>query len=256
MSLIDEVAPADRANLAALFADPRPLSPGVDMVLEGLGGAAFVDDATAPNSASLTLGSYAYFGGDASSDGANGLVDLLDDGSRLMVGDQRWINLAITRFAGVERLHRMTFSRDALNIDILRQQSHRISDTTQIVPVGLDLARQMMSDVDESLIGVFPDPEAFIRGGMGYVAVRGEKVICGATSAMMSADAIEIQITTADNAQRQGLATAVSATLIVECLERGIEPHWSTTNDPSRGLAEKLGYVMNGAHETLVRSKG
>ena len=255
MSDIVEIAPTKRRNLARLFAEPRPLSPGVDMVLEGLGGDAFADDASAPTAALLTLGGYAYLGGDTSSSGVDALIGLLDDRWRLIVGDQEWLARVQSQVSGTARIHRMTFSRDALNVDSLRQQSRVLPDGRELVSIDLHFAMRMQSDIKNSgFLGVFPTPEAFMTGGTGYVAVRHGKVICGATSAMMSANAIEIQITTADNAQRQGLATAVSASLIVHCLERGIEPHWSTTNEPSRGLAEKLGYVRNGSHETLVRA--
>jgi len=255
LSGIVEVAQADRANLAPLFSDPRPLTPGVEMVLEGLGGAAFADDSTSPSAALLTLDGYAYFGGDASSDDADDLIALLDDRWRLIVGDQQWLPRVQSQVTRTALIHRMTFSRDVLIIDSLYQQARGMDDSTAMFPVDLDLATRMHADIENSgLLGVFQTPEAFMTGGTGYVAVRDGKVICGATSAMSAANAIEIQITTAESAQRQGLATAVSAALIVHCLERCIEPHWSTTNEPSRGLAEKLGYVRNGAHETLVRA--
>ena len=114
----------------------------------------------------------------------------------------------------------------------------------------------MVEDDGPDLIGVFPCPEAFVEDAFGYVAVRGGKVICGATAAACAARSVEIQITTAPEARREGIATAVSAALIADCLERGIAPHWSTVNDASRALAEKLGYVVDGSHETLARGPG
>ena len=242
--------------LASLFADPRPLSPGVDMVLEGLGGAAFADNATSPDAALLTLDAYAYFGGDPSSDGADGLIGLLDDRWRLIVGDQQWLSRVQSQISGTARIQRMTFSRDALDIEALRQQARSVSDAFEIVATNLDIAQRMITDVGSELIGVFPSPEAFVESGFGYVAIREGKIVCGATAAMSATNAIEIQITTARSARRQGLAAAVSAALIAHCLERGVEPHWSTTNQSSRGLAEKLGYEVDGTYETLVRVPG
>lgn len=48
-----------------------------------------------------------------------------------------------------------------------------------------------------------------------------------------------------------GLATAVGATLIVHCLEHGIEPHWDTSNPVSENLAKKLGYIPDTNYEWL-----
>ena len=254
LSDIVEVAAADREMLSSLFAGPLPLSPGAEMVLEGLAGAAFIDDVTAPNAALLTLSNYAYFGGDATSSSAAGLIGLLGDHRWLIVANQLWLTGVRSHIAGTMPLHRMTFSRDALDIESLRQQARGVSDATEIVATDLDISQRMITDVADDLIGVFPTPAAFVESGFGYVAIRDGNVLCGATTAMRAARAIEIQITTVENAQRQGLATAVAAALIVHCLERGIEPHWSTINEPSRALAEKLGYVMHGSHQTLLRA--
>ncbi len=255
LSGVVEIVGAERQSLSPLFTDPRPLSPGIDMVLENLGGAAFADDATTPRATLLTLAGYAYFGGDASSDGASVLIGLLDDRWRLIIGDQQWLERVQSQVSGTTSINRMTFSREALDIDVLRQRSGVLPDATEIVAVDADIASRMHLEIENSgFLGVFQTPEAFMAGAMGFVALRGGKVVCGATAATMSANAVEIQITTSEAAQRQGLATAVSAALIVHCLENGLEPHWSTTNEPSRGLAEKLGYVKDATHQTLVRA--
>jgi hypothetical protein len=41
---------------------------------------------------------------------------------------------------------------------------------------------------------------------------------------------------------RFGLARAVAATLMLECLERGLTPHWNAANPVSQQLAVSLGY--------------
>lgn len=73
-----------------------------------------------------------------------------------------------------------------------------------------------------------------------------------ATTAIVADGAIEIQVNTEESARRQGLATAVSAALILHCLEHGIEPHWSTSDPVSHRLAERLGYVATENHDWLV----
>lgn len=41
---------------------------------------------------------------------------------------------------------------------------------------------------------------------------------------------------------QRGLATVVCASLLVHCLERGIQAHWGAANPQSAALAEKLGF--------------
>jgi predicted GNAT family acetyltransferase len=48
--------------------------------------------------------------------------------------------------------------------------------------------------------------------------------------------------------RRRGIATACSAKLILECMERGLYPSWDAANRISVHLAEKLGYREKGAY--------
>lgn len=77
-------------------------------------------------------------------------------------------------------------------------------------------------------------------------------MVCGATSAFVCEGAIEIQINTVKAYRGLGLATAVGATLLVHCLEHGIEPHWDAGAPDSERVAAKLGYVPDSAYEWLV----
>lgn len=74
-----------------------------------------------------------------------------------------------------------------------------------------------------------------------------------AVSLMQCREGIHIGIETHPDFRNKGLATAVAAELLVHCIERGIDPHWSASseNAASIHLAEKLGYVRDGVYEAL-----
>jgi predicted GNAT family acetyltransferase len=99
---------------------------------------------------------------------------------------------------------------------------------------------------------VFASPSDFFERGVGFCALSGEQMVCAATSAFICDGAIEIQINTNRGYRRMGLATAVGATLLVHCLEHGIDPHWDTGDPASARVAEKLGYLPESAYEWLV----
>ncbi|TKI92441.1 GNAT family N-acetyltransferase, partial [Bacillus cereus] len=63
-------------------------------------------------------------------------------------------------------------------------------------------------------------------------------------------DGIEIEVATDHNHRREGLATVVSAALILDCLENGKYPNWDAANTTSAKLAEKLGYEFDKAYDT------
>ena len=62
----------------------------------------------------------------------------------------------------------------------------------------------------------------------------------------------EIEVETSPYYRRCGLATVVSAALVLECLERGLEPCWDAANPASAGLARKLGLESVGCYNAYV----
>lgn len=88
----------------------------------------------------------------------------------------------------------------------------------------------------------FESYEDFRKNGLGYVIYKEEQLVCIASSYTSYKNNIGVTIGTLDEHRRKGLAAACAATLILECLKRGIYPEWEAANTASVALAEKLGY--------------
>lgn len=86
--------------------------------------------------------------------------------------------------------------------------------------------------------------------GLGFAAIQNGELVAGVSSYSSYRDGIEIEIVTRQDHRRRGLAYACAATLIVECLSRGLYPSWDAANLWSVALAEKLGYHFS--HEYPV----
>ena len=70
------------------------------------------------------------------------------------------------------------------------------------------------------------------------------KILSVASTFMPFKDEFEIDVRTIDTEHRRmGLATVVSAALMIHALENGLVPHWDAANEASVGLALKLGYT-------------
>lgn len=82
------------------------------------------------------------------------------------------------------------------------------------------------------------------EAGLGVAILEGDKLVAGASSFASSSTAIEIEIDTHPDYQRQGLARVASAQLLLTCLEGGIEPSWDAHNLTSCHLAQQLGYEL------------
>ncbi len=78
-------------------------------------------------------------------------------------------------------------------------------------------------------------------------------IISGASSYAICNRGIEIQVNTNPAYRRQGLATIVSAALLVESLKTGRAPHWDAGNPESAQLAKKLGFIPLGTYKMLLR---
>lgn len=95
----------------------------------------------------------------------------------------------------------------------------------------------------------FRTAEEFVTKGIGYLILKGDEIVAGATSYSLYDEGIEVQIETHKNYRKQGLATVVGAKLILECQRKGMYPSWDAANMISVRLAEKFGYSLIGAYD-------
>lgn len=100
------------------------------------------------------------------------------------------------------------------------------------------------------LIAGFPTWEDYQRLGIGCVVTDHGIIAAGASSYSRYRTGIEIEIDTKPEYRRKGLATAVGAALILECLRAGLYPSWDAASRISVALAEKLGYTFSHAYPT------
>ena len=63
----------------------------------------------------------------------------------------------------------------------------------------------------------------------------------------------EVEVDTAPEVRRQGLASACAARLVLTCLEQGLYPSWDAHTRVSLALAEKLGYHSAGEYRTYIK---
>ena len=96
-------------------------------------------------------------------------------------------------------------------------------------------------------------PAHLATDGVGFGAVVAGRLACAATSYTASSRHVEIAIATRPAHRGQGLAAAVSAALVVHCLENGLVPCWSASNPVSQRLAQRLGYRPGPVSEVLLR---
>lgn len=90
--------------------------------------------------------------------------------------------------------------------------------------------------------------ETFEKEALGVVVLDGDKIVAGASSFSFFQGGIELQLDTDEAYRGKGIATAVAATLILECIHRNLYPCWDAANLTSVRICTKLGYHCSGEY--------
>ena len=225
-----------------------------DAILEGIMGEALVDDKADPRVAVLQIPKLKISipGGDAHHPAGREFIKSLPRFSALICASQEWEELLQETLAGkLIGMQRYAFTSEKLDIDHLRKLASQIPAGYRFRRIDLSLAKQLAAERSEfasAHMRNFDSPEDFIARGFGFCALDGDQIVSAATTFVVCSKGIEIEVGTREKQRGKGLATAVSAQLLVHSLQHGLNPHWDAENKRSVGLAEKLGYMPQGTY--------
>lgn len=249
----------ERWKIADLFKKHKP-NILIDKVLEEHLGSVIVDDPDKPTLAQLAYEGTVVYGGDTKHPLAKELIKEFPINRGVSFLPKAWVDLVRSVHGdNITTLERMTFYMQYLDVNHLEKLEQGLSSEFEIRKIDIDLATQITtiqnSDFPHHMIH-FNSVEDFVNYGVGYCILTDNKVVSVASSTdKIINQSIDVQIDTHSDFRNRGLATVVCATLLRYCLEQDIEPHWSTTTNDSRRVAEKLGYKYKDKYEVLVRTQ-
>ena len=226
----------------------------LDGILEGRNGRARVDRSAEPTVAECGVGPFLFLAGDSESAAAERHVRSVGAERVLLLPDAGWrdaVRRAIDHRIGIEP--RISYSCEKLDPTHLRSLQKTRADM-EVIRLDAGTLDQAVREVSPALLRpeVFASARDFEERGIGYGALHSGRLVAGAVSGYISNAGIEIQINTDPDYRRRGFARAVGIPLILECLERGLEPNWDSSNPASQQLAEQLGYVQRGSYEWWI----
>lgn len=222
--------------------------------LQGHMGTAWVNNLENPTVAQITVGIFTFYAGDPNVKETEELLRNIPERILVIVNSEEWKKRLETFYERkIDKFLRYKFKRNSKVFNRPKLQS-----LISTLPKGYELRRidehiannPTLHNLSEDFIGQFQSVEDYINRGVGYSILYNGEVVCGASSYSIYDDGIEIEVATDHNHRRKGLATVVSAALILDCLEKGIYPNWDAANTTSAKLAEKLGYVFDKAYDT------
>ena len=241
----------NRMRLARAFQRNKRVDYSIDCVVEGQMGRAFADDLNHPTAFCITVGPFWYFAGDANGPGGQALLEEFPAYRLLMPSPSEWIAAAQKLFRDrLVSFPRYSFSADQLSEAHLAELFDNSPYREQVVPLDAALASRLAAQPESYLeIGDFDSPTDFFERGVGFAALKGEKIMGVAYSSLVCSRGIEVSIYIEERFRQRGVGTALASRLLLECKRWGMRPNWDAANPESCKLAQKLEYVFVEAYD-------
>lgn len=242
------LTPTNRLRVAEAFRHNPRVDYSLDCVIEGQMGRAYADDPERPTAYRLTVGPFWYFAGDADGPGGRALLAEFPPYNLLMPSPPAWVAAAKETF-GDKLVSFPRYSFDAGSLSeahlsaLLAASPHR--DRVRRVDGELLARPDNFVETED-----FDSPADFLERGIGYTLLEGDGLAGAAYSSLVCSRGIEVSLFVDEPFRRRGVATAISAALLLECARRGLRPNWDAANPESCALAEKLGYTPAGSYDS------
>lgn len=207
-------------------------------------GTAYADDLYTPLSAQIIIGGFCFFAGDVNQHLIRN--NLKSDFEIMVPQNCKWEEaIELIYEENATRRIRYATKKEPNIFDISKLQGivSRLPETYELRLIDRVLYEQVMSSgwaVD--LCVNYEDYSDYMANGLGVVILKNGDIVSGASSYTYYDGGIEVEIDTRIDERRKGLALACGASLILECLKRGLYPSWDAHNLGSLALSEKLGY--------------
>ena len=238
---------ADTEKAAALFEGWSETL--IRSCLQKVMGKVFVTDLEKPQSALAFVGCFAFYGGAPD----RALVMHQPAGFVIMTpGNEAWASLIEECWPSAKKEVRFSIRKDTrFDIPALKKMAETIPEGYELRRIDAEIYDQCLSNpLTCDFVSCFESKEQYLELGRGMVLLKDGRIVSGASSYTRYKEGIEIEVDTVSEERRKGLATIVSAALILQCLEEGLYPSWDAQNMISVHLAEKLGYAFD--HEYTV----
>ncbi len=251
-----ELNRTNRLKLAAAFRQNQAADYPIDCVLEGQMGKAYVDNLAYPLAYCVQVGPYSYFAGEADSAGGYLMLEGLPADRLFMLSSLDWLDIAQEVYGQSLRLcTHYRFSPAGLSAQHLESLLAKSPYRDQLVPLFVDLAAYLAYLPESNLeLSDFDSIQDFVDRGLGFAILEEGKLIGVAYSSLVCSRGIEVRVFVAEPHRRQGVGTALGARLLLECLRRGLNPHWDAATPESCKLAQKLGFQFAEAYEAYYHT--
>ena len=232
----------DTSKVAGLFEDWEETL--IYSCLQKVMGKIYVTDLESPKSAMAFVGCFAFYAGEPNKE----LVSNKPEGFIIMTPQNKaWEACIEECFPKAKKVTRYAIKKDTkFDTDFLRNFIKDLPDGYELKEIDDKIYDMCLPDpVTRDFVSSFGSKEKYLELGRGMVILKSGRIVAGASSYTRYREGIEIEVDTVESERKKGLATIVSAALILRCLDEGLYPSWDAQNMNSVHLAEKLGYEFS-----------
>lgn len=215
--------------------------------LQGIMGDIYTDDLQKPQSAMAILGDFAYYVGMPSEELIRFKPDWCKKDFVIMVPqNEKWADLIRTCYRErAKQVTRYAIKKEPgiFDREHLEKLKRNLPDEYALRLIDKELYEKCQQEEwSRDFVAQYSTWELFQELGLGVMVMKGETMVCGASSFSSFNGGIEVEIVTHEAYRHQGLATVCGASLILECMDRNLYPSWDARIPWSVNLAEKFGY--------------
>ena len=213
-------------------------------VLDGLMGEAYVDNVLNPNIAFLVVRGYCFMSGELNEEKLKKIIDENFKNYVLIPSDNLKKKIESSYPNNIVKAQRYSIKKEVeFNRDKLNDMINKLPQNFKLIKINKKLSDRIKK---ENFINITDDYE---KNGIGYCCMYDNEIIGVASSNIFYNDGIEVNIKVKENYRRKGIATAMAAKLILDCLKENKKISWDAANINSVRLAEKLGFEFDSAYD-------
>jgi GNAT superfamily N-acetyltransferase len=243
--MILELSNKNRGFVRPLFETHRRARAIIFPAIDQGRGIVVTNSLETPTVACLHLAPINAVAGDSTSPDAKEVIRSIEPMQAVFAPDSSWAQIIKDEWGeqlGV--IQRIKLSPKSLEVNHLKHLKSQLPPGYTLESMDLETIKRLDKRKSMHILNFFGSSEEFYKMGLAFCIKFEGKVVSMASTYTPFTDMFEVEIDTFDEQhRRKGLATVVSAALLVYALEHGITPHWDAENQASLHLALKLGYV-------------
>ena len=207
-------------------------------------GNAFVDNTSNPNIAFLVVRSYCFMSGNLEKEKLKQIIDENFKNYALIPSDNLKEKIEDIYQNNFIKVQRYSIKKEVVfNIEKINDMVNKLPQNFKLIKINKKLSDRIKK---ENFINKTDD---YQKNGIGYCCMYNNEIIGAASSNIFYSDGIEVNIKVKEPYRRKGIATAMAAKLILECLNKNKKVSWDAANKNSVQLAQKLGFEFDSAYD-------